>query len=127
MNFFEKMTADCEAWEAQNKAGMKAEYPYSSGTMKAYRVYNYSPQNRHNEFEMKESCLEHEYHDFVKTLRWLGIREFTVTIRSTSLMSDLYGYAAEGCTILGLHKIIKKRKCWDKKPETVQGILFRTN
>ena len=122
MNFFEKMTADCKAWEATKKAGNKTEFPYSSGELKAYWVFRNHTENLNGEFEMNDFCFDSERHDFIETLRKLGITEFTVTNSSTALMSDLHGYASEGCTMQGLHGITKK-----DENETVQGILFKTN
>ena len=128
MNLFEEMTENCKAWEAAKNAGNKTEYPYSSGEMKAFWVFRKRTENLNGEFEMDDFCWESECHDFIETLRRLGIAEFTVTATSTALMGNIHGYAAEGCTMQGLHTITKKEKRWGSdEHETVQGILFKTN
>ena len=43
-------------------------------------------------------------------------------------MEDLNGYAAEGCTMLGLCTITKKDTRWgEEKEEQIMGIRFRLN
>ena len=76
--------------------------------MKAYWVFKNRRENNNNEFEMSDFCFDKEYADFVATLRKLGITRFTVTTNSTGLMSDLYGYTEQGCTMIGLHQITKR-------------------
>jgi len=117
---------EMDAWYAEDKTA--GAYPYSGGEMKAYWVFKNRRENDGDEFEMTDSPWDKEYHDFVETLRKLGIKEFTVTTHSTGLMDDLYGYTAEGCTMQGLHTITKKSLRWgEEKYETVKGILFKVN
>lgn len=119
-------SAEMDAWCAEDKAA--GTYPYTGGEMKAYWVFRNRRENDDNEFEMCDSCWDTEFHDFVETLRKLGIKQFTVTNNSTGLMNDLYGYTAEGCTMVGLHQITKKSLRWgEEEYETVNGILFETN
>ena len=67
-------------------------------------------------------------HDFIETLRKLGITEFTITNQSTALMENIYGFIAEGCTMVGTHTITKKSLRWgEEEYETAQGILFKVN
>lgn len=119
-------SAEMDVWYAEEKAA--GPYPYSSGEMKAYWVFKNRRENDGDEFEMSDFLWDKERHDFVETLRKLGITEFTVTNGSTGLMDDLYGYTAEGCTMVGLHEITKKSLRWgEEEYETVKGILFKVN
>ena len=111
---------ELKAWYEEDKA---AVFPYTSGEMKAYWAVKNSLEL--DELEMNDSCWDNEWHDFISTLRKMGISRFTVTTQSTSLMNDLYGYVAEGCTILGLHTITKKRDRWgNQETEEAKGILL---
>lgn len=117
---------EMNAWYAEEKAA--GPYPYTSGEMKAYWVFKLRRENDSDEFEMTESPWDSEYHDFIETLRKLGIKEFTTTTHCTGLMDDLYGYTAEGCTMVGLHTITKKTLRWgEEQYETSKGILFKVN
>ena len=111
---------ELKAWYEEDKA---AAFPYSSGMMKAYWAFKNSLEL--DELEMSDSCWDNEWHDFVVTLRKMGITHFTVTTQSTGLMNDLYGYINEGCTMLGLHTITKKAYRWGgEETEEVKGIRF---
>lgn len=117
---------EMDAWYAEEKAA--GPYPYSNGEMKAYWVFKNRRENDNDEFEMTDYCWEREYHDFIETLRKLGVKEFTVTTKSTGLMDDLYGYTAEGCTMKGLHTVTKKALRWgEEQYEESKGILFKIN
>ena len=114
---------ELKAWYEEDKA---AAFPYSSGEMKAYWAFKNSLEL--NELEMADSAWDNEWHDFIETLRKMGITHFTVTTQSTGLMNDLYGYTNEGCTMLGLHTIEKKSDRWGTEEiEKVRGILFEIN
>ena len=94
--------------------------------MKAYWAFKNSLEL--DELEMADSAWDNEWHDFIETLRKMGITHFTVTTQSTGLMNDLYGYTNEGCTMLGLHTIEKKSDRWGTDEiEKVRGILFEIN
>jgi hypothetical protein len=56
-----------------------------------------------------------------------GIQTLVVTNQSTGLMEDLHGYAAEGCTMLGLCTITKKDTRGEEKEEQIMGIRFQLN
>ena len=117
---------EMDVWYAEDKAA--GSYPYTSGEMKAYWVFKNRRENDNNEFEMSDSCFDREYADFIASLRKLGIKQFTVTTNSTGLMSDIYGYTEQGCTMVGLHQITKKSLRWGADEyDTVNGILFKVN
>ena len=117
---------EMDAWYAEEKAA--GPYPYSSGEMKAYWVFKFHRENDNNEYEMSDYCWEKEYHDFVETLRKLGITEFTLTNHSTALMENIYGFIDEGCTMIGTHTITKKELHWgENQYESARGILFKVN
>jgi len=117
---------EMDAWYAEEKAA--GPYPYSGGEMKAYWVYKMRRENDGDEFEMSDYCWDKEFHDFIETLRKLGITEFTITNQSTALMENIYGFIAEGCTMVGTHTITKKSLRWSEEEyETAQGILFKVN
>lgn len=112
---------ELKAWYAEDEA---AKFPYTSGEMKAYWAFKNSLELE--ELEMNDSCWDNEWHDFIATLRKMGITHFTTTTQSTGLMNDLYGYVNEGCTMLGLHAISKKSNRWGTdEVENVRGILFQ--
>ena len=111
---------------AEDKAA--GPYPYSAGEMKAYWVFKFRRENDADEFEMSDYCWDKEFHDFVETLRKLGITEFTITNHSTALMENIYGFIAEGCTMEGTHTITKKARRWAAEDyEQVMGIRFKVN
>lgn len=71
---------------------------------------------------------DREQHDFIDTLRKAGIDTLVVTNQSTGLMEDLHGYAAEGCTMLGLCTITRKsRRFGEETEEQIMGIRFQLN
>ena len=152
--YFDEMTATCTAWESAKKertdrkkqiadtygygspemdawyAEDKAAgiYPYTGGEMKAYWVFKNRRENGTEEFEMSDYCWDKEFHDFIETLRKLGITEFTLTNQSTALMENIHGFIAEGCTMIGAHTLTKQSLRWgEEQTEKVPGILFKVN
>ena len=111
---------ELKAWDEEDKA---AAFPYSSGEMKAYWAFKNSMGL--DELEMSDSCWDNEWHDFIETLRKMGITHFTVTTQSTGLMGDLYGYQNEGCAMKELHSITKQSNRWGVEgTEEIKGVLF---
>ena len=120
---------DEKGWDSEElKAWYKEEeeqfqYPISAGACKAYRAWRYSETD---EVIMDDFTWDRERHDFIDALRKAGIRTLVVTNQSTGLMEDLHGYAAEGCTMLGLCTITKKDTRWgEEKEEQIMGIRFQ--
>ena len=119
---------DEKGWDSEElKAWYKEEeeqfqYPISAGGCKAYRAWRYSETD---EVIMDDFTWDRERHDFIDTLRKAGIQTLVVTNQSTGLMEDLHGYAAEGCTMLGLCTITRRENRWgEEEPYEVQGIRF---
>ena len=122
---------DTQGWDSEElKAWYQEEeeqfqYPISAGACKAYRAWRYSETD---EVIMDDFTWDRERHDFIDTLRKAGIQTLVVTNRSAGLMEDLHGYAAEGCTMLGLCTITKKDTRWgEEKEEQIMGIRFQLN
>jgi hypothetical protein len=122
---------DTQGWDSEElKAWYKEEeedfrYPISDGACKAYRAWRYSETD---EVIMDDFTWDRERHDFIDTLRKAGIETLVVTNQSTGLMEDLHGYAAEGCTMLGLCTITKKsRRFGEETEEQIMGIRFKLN
>lgn len=114
---------DSEELKAWYKEEEQFQYPISAGACKAYRAWRYSETD---EVIMDDFTWDRERHDFIDTLRKAGIQTLVVTNQSTGLMEDLHGYAAEGCTMLGLCTIAKKETRWgEKKEEQIMGIRFQ--
>ena len=122
---------DTQGWDSEElKAWYREEeedfrYPISDGACKAYRAWRYSETD---EVIMDDFTWDRERHDFIDTLRKAGIETLVVTNQSTGLMEDLHGYAAEGCTMLGLCTITKKsRHFGEETEEQIMGIRFKLN
>ena len=122
---------DTKGWDSEElKSWYKEEeenfqYPISAGACKAYRAWRYSDTD---EVIMDDFTWDRERHDFIDTLRRAGIQTLVVTNQSTGLMEDLHGYAAEGCTMLGLCTITKKENRWgEETEEQIMGIRFQLN
>ena len=122
---------DTKGWDSEElKAWYKEEeenfqYPISAGACKAYRAWRNSNTD---EVIMDDFTWDRDRHDFIATLRRAGIQTLVVTNQSTGLMEDLHGYAAEGCTMLGLCTITKKDTRWgEEKEEQIMGIRFQLN
>ena len=126
-----KQIIDTKGWDSEELKAWYAEeendfqYPISTGACKAYRAWRYSETD---EVIMDDFTWERERHDFIDTLRKAGIQTLVVTNQSTGLMEDLHGYAAEGCTMLGLCTITKKSNRWgEETEEQIMGIRFKVN
>ena len=79
-------------------------------------------------FEEKHAAHKQLKQQIIDTLRKAGIETLVVTNQSTGLMEDLHGYAAEGCTMLGLCTITKKsRRFGEETEEQIMGIRFKLN
>ena len=121
---------DTYGWESEELKAWydeknKMVYPVAAGACKAYRAWRYSETD---EVIMDDFTWERERHDFIDTLRKAGIETLVVTNQSTGLMEDLHGYAAEGCTMLGLCTITKKsRRFGEETEEQIMGIRFQLN
>ena len=122
---------DTQGWDSEElKAWYKEEeedfrYPISDGACKAYRAWRYSETD---EVIMDDFTWDRERHDFIDTLRKAGIETLVVTNQSTGLMEDLHGYAAEGCTMIGLCTITKKEDWFGEEQEKqIMGIRFSLN
>ena len=120
---------DTKGWDSEElKAWYQEEeerfqYPISAGACKAFRAWEYSETD---EVIMNDFTWERERHDFIGTLRKADIKTLVVTNQSTGLMEDLHGYAAEGCTMLGLCTITKKSNRWgEETEEQIMGIRFQ--
>jgi len=126
-----KQIIEEKGWDSEElKAWYKAEeeefkYPISQGACKAFRAWRYSETD---EVIMDDFTWDRERHDFIDTLREAGIETLVVTNQSTGLMEDLHGYAAEGCTMLGLCTITKKEDRFGEEKEVqIMGIRFKLN
>ena len=97
-------------WLAENK---DIPFPFTDGANKAYRAWAFS-----------DLLWDREVADFVDTLRKAGITEFVYTGKSTALMENIHQLAAEGCTMTGLYRRIKK-EFWGETE--IQGIRFSVN
>ena len=121
---------DTCGWESEELKTWYAEeeqmaFPYSQGACKAYCAWKYSTTE---EILFDDYVWDKEAHDFIDTFRKAGIETFVVTNQSTGLMEDLHGYAAEGCTMLGLCTITKKsRRFGEETEEQIRGIRFKLN
>ena len=110
---------ELEAWYAEEE---EMKFHFSSGANKAYRAWRYS---QGEEVVMEDFCWTAERHDFIDTLRKAGMKTFVTTNQSTGLMEDIHGYIAEGCTMLGICTITRKKESWgETTEETIQGIRF---
>ena len=118
--FFNEMKRTARAWDKTS------DFPYTSGAMKALYAWAFSIDNGENELEMNEFTWSRENHDFIETLRKAGIRTFVVTNSGASLLENLHGYAAEGCTMTGLCTITRHDR-WSDETTEVQGIRFKVN
>ena len=122
---------DTKGWDSEELKAWYAEeendfqYPISAGACKAFRAWRYRETD---EVIMDDFTWDRERHDFIDTLRKAGLKTLVVTNQSTGLMEDLHGYAAEGCTMLGLCTITKKDNRWgEETEEQIMGIRFSLN
>ena len=132
--------ADMDAWHA-TAAELRAEAPVLRVEAAGYEPFwaltrhaDVFEVSRHHERWhntqrsqlMDDFTWDRDRHDFIDTLRKAGIQTLVVTNQSTGLMEDLHGYAAEGCTMLGLCTITKKDTRWgEEKEEQIMGIRFQ--
>ncbi len=115
---------ELKAWYAEDEA---AKFPYTQGEVKAYRAWAESNYRNQTEVEMSDFLWEKEVHGFIATLRKAGIETFVYTNQSTACMENLHDFAAEGCTLMGLCKVIRQETRWgDEEPYMVNGIRFST-
>lgn len=113
---------ELKAWYAEKEA---MSFPLTGGQSKAYRAWAESIAKGLDEVEMTDYCWDGERADFVNTLREAGIDTFVTSNESTGLLSDLHGYVALGCTMLGLCTITRRESRWGEDEETqVPGIRF---
>lgn len=114
---------ELKAWYAEKEA---MSFPLTGGQSKAYRAWAESIAKGLDEVEMTDYCWDGERADFINTLREAGFETFVTTNQSTGLLEDLHGYAAEGCTMLGLCAITRRENRWgEEEAYEVQGIRFR--
>jgi len=110
---------ELKAWYAEEE---QMKFPFSQGANKAYRAWKYS---QGDEVVMEDFTFDSERHDFIDALRKAGLKTIVIVNQSTGLMDDLHGYAAEGCTLLGLCTITKKEDRWgEETEEQIPGIRF---
>jgi len=89
----EKTQAYFEAMGKQIEEGAK----FTEGQLEAYWTWWYS--------RSKEEIVEdghlwgRDVHDFIQTMKEAKVESFVTIDRSTGLMENLHGFAAEGCTI----------------------------
>ena len=81
----------------------------SLGASRAFWTYNDGKKDWNTHAGRKVSaygfsgfCWEKDIHDFITTLRNIGVKKFVITNTSTALMDNLHGFADEGCYIGGL-------------------------
>ena len=108
-------TEKIEAYfEAMKK---ESENDITSGANKAYGAWYYRDGD---EISFDGFLWDNEVHDFVDTMRKAGIETFVFTNKSTALMDNLHGFAAEGCKMDGLCVIKRKGG-----KEEVKGIRIK--
>lgn len=113
---------ELKAWYAEDAA---ATFPITAGACKAFRAWANSISRQEDELEMDDFLWGSEVHDFIEALRNAGIESFVYTNQSTSVMDNLHAFAAEGCTMTGLCKAVRKETRWgEEEPYEVQGIRF---
>lgn len=89
----EKTQAYFEAMGKQINQGFR----FTEGQLEAYWTWFYS---RSKEEIVEDGHLwSRDVHDFIKTFREAGVESFVTIDRSTGLMENLHGFAAEGCAI----------------------------
>lgn len=80
----------------------KPEYPLTGGQSKAWRMWYW---NEREEMNFDDFVWESEAKDFIETLREAGVKTFTVTNQSTSLMENMHWFQQNGCTLMGLCEV----------------------
>jgi len=87
------------------------EYPLTGGQSKAWRMWYW---NEREEMNFDDFVWEHEAKDFIDTLRAAGVKTFTVTNQSTSLMENMHLFQQNGCTLMGLCEVEETDE-WNRK------------
>ena len=108
---------ELKAWRIVDERDF--QYPISSGACKALHAWKNSEGD---EVIFEDFCWEQEFHDFIEALRKAGFKTFVITNKSSGLMENLHGFAAEGCTMEGLFTITKKSRWGDDEDEEFPGI-----
>ena len=116
--YFEKIREAVEAWELEGKKG---KFPCSSGTAKAYNMYEDSYPDV---YVLKDFLWENEVEDFVKAVKEAGITQFVYTNQSTALMENIHQLAEYGITIAGLYKTVEHKPCGEVE---LLGLMFAVN
>ena len=109
---------ELKAWYAEEERDFRN--PFTSGACKALRAWENSDGD---EVIFDDFCWDHEWHDFIDTLRKAGFTTFVTIDHSTALMENLHGFTAEGCTMAGLCTITEKSR-WDDTEKQIPGIRF---
>ena len=89
----------------------KPEYPLTGGQSKAWRMWYW---NERDEMNFDYFVWENEAKDFIDTLRAAGVKTFTVTNQSTSLMENMHWFQQNGCTLIGLCEVEPTDE-WERK------------
>ena len=91
----------------------KPEYPLTGGQAKAWHMWYW---NEREEMNFDDFVWEGEAKDFIDTLRAAGVKTFTVTNQSTSLMENMHWFQQNGCTLMGLCEVEPTDE-WERKHE----------
>lgn len=89
----------------------KPEYPLTGGQAKAWGMWYW---NEREEMNFDDFVWENEAEDFIDTLRAAGVKTFTVTNHSTSLMENMHWFEQNGCKLLGLCEVEETDE-WNRK------------
>jgi hypothetical protein len=87
------------------------KYPLTGGQSKAWRMWYW---NEREEMNFDEFVWEGDAKDFIDTLRAAGVKTFTVTNQSTSLMENMHWFQQNGCTLMGLCEVEETDE-WNRK------------
>lgn len=99
----------------------KPEYPLTGGQSKAWRMWYC---NEREVMNFDDFVRKDEAKDFIDTLRAAGVKTFTVTNRSTALMENMHWFQDNGCTLIGLCKVVPTDD-WDRKHKVnLMGVRF---
>ena len=89
----------------------KPEYPLTGGQSKAWGMWYW---NEREEMNFDDFVWESEAKDFIDTLMAAGVKTFTVTNQSTSLMENMHWFQQNGCTLMGLCEVEETDE-WNRK------------
>ena len=87
------------------------EYPLTKGQTKALHLWYW---NEREEMNFDDFVWEDEAKDFIDTLRAAGVKTFTVTNHSTSLMENMHWFQQNGCKLMGLCEVEETDE-WNRK------------